>query len=82
MTVPPAPAAPGSIRSTATRSRPPQVAGMLVSDDGGELVEKARWSTQSREPFPGTNMRIIGYNYRPSNILAALGRAQLARLPR
>lgn len=55
--------------------------GMLVSDDG-ELVEKARfWSTQSREPFPWYEHEEIGYNYRLSNILAALGRAQLARLP-
>ena len=55
--------------------------GMLVSDDE-QLVEKARfWSTQSREPFPWYEHEEIGYNYRLSNILAALGRAQLARLP-
>ena len=45
-------------------------------------MEKARfWSTQSREPFPWYEHEEIGYNYRMSNILAALGRAQLARLP-
>ena len=55
--------------------------GMLVSDDE-QLVEKARfWSTQSREPFPWYEHEEIGFNYRLSNILAALGRAQLARLP-
>lgn len=55
--------------------------GMLVSDDE-ELVEQARyWSTQSREPLPWYEHEEIGYNYRLSNILAALGRAQLARLP-
>ncbi len=55
--------------------------GMLVSDDE-QLVEKARfWSTQSREPFPWYEHEEIGFNYRMSNILAALGRAQLARLP-
>ena len=55
--------------------------GMLISDDE-QLVEKARfWSTQSREPFPWYEHEEIGYNYRLSNILAALGRAQLARLP-
>ena len=55
--------------------------GMLVSDDE-QLIEKARfWSTQSREPFPWYEHEEIGYNYRLSNILAALGRAQLARLP-
>ncbi len=55
--------------------------GMLVSDDE-DLVEKARfWSTQSREPFPWYEHEQIGFNYRMSNILAALGRAQLQRLP-
>jgi dTDP-4-amino-4,6-dideoxygalactose transaminase len=55
--------------------------GMLVSEDQ-QLVDKARfWSTQSREPFPWYEHEEIGFNYRLSNILAALGRAQLARLP-
>lgn len=55
--------------------------GMLVSDDQ-EMIEKARFrSTQSREPFPWYEHEEIGFNYRMSNILAALGRAQLARLP-
>ena len=55
--------------------------GMLVSDDE-QLVDKARfWSTQSRGPFPWYEHEEIGFNYRLSNILAALGRAQLVRLP-
>ncbi len=55
--------------------------GMLVSADG-DLVEKARfWSTQSRQPLPWYEHEEIGFNYRMSNLLAALGRAQLARLP-
>lgn len=55
--------------------------GMLVSDDK-QLIEKARfWSAQSREPAPWYEHEEIGYNYRMSNILAALGRAQLERLP-
>ena len=55
--------------------------GMLVSDDEA-LIERARFrSAQSREPFPWYEHEEIGYNYRMSNILAALGRAQLARLP-
>lgn len=55
--------------------------GMLVSDDE-RLIEKARfWATQSREPYPWYEHEEIGFNYRMSNILAALGRAQLARLP-
>ena len=55
--------------------------GMLVSRNQS-IVEKVRhWSTQSREDFPWYEHNEIGYNYRMSNILAALGRAQLERLP-
>lgn len=55
--------------------------GMVVTDDGA-MAERIRfWSTQSREQFPWFEHEEIGYNYRLSNILAALGRAQLARLP-
>jgi dTDP-4-amino-4,6-dideoxygalactose transaminase len=54
--------------------------GMLLSDDEG-LARRARFlSTQAREPEVHYEHRHIGYNYRLSNILAALGRAQLARL--
>jgi dTDP-4-amino-4,6-dideoxygalactose transaminase len=54
--------------------------GMLLSDDP-ELAEHARFlSTQAREPVAHYEHRQIGYNYRLSNILAALGRAQLRRL--
>jgi len=55
--------------------------GALVTNDP-EIARKVRhWSTQSREPFPWYEHEEIGYNFRMSNILAALGRAQLARLP-
>ena len=55
--------------------------GMLVTDDD-DTARKARfWATQSREPFPWYEHEEIGFNYRMSNILAALGRAQLVRLP-
>jgi len=55
--------------------------GALVTDDP-EIARKVRhWSTQSRESFPWYEHREIGFNYRLSNILAALGRTQLARLP-
>ena len=37
-------------------------------------------STQAREPAPHYEHKEIGYNYRMSNVLAALGLAQLARL--
>lgn len=55
--------------------------GVLVTDDP-EVARKVRhWSTQSREPFPWYEHEEIGYNYRMSNVLAAIGRAQLTRLP-
>ena len=51
--------------------------GMLVSNDV-EAIEKARyWSTQARDPFTHYQHSEIGYNYRMSNILAAIGRGQL-----
>lgn len=54
--------------------------GMLLSDDA-ELVAHARkLSTQSREPVPWYEHTEVGYNYRLSNVLAALGRGQLERL--
>lgn len=54
--------------------------GMLVSDDP-EMINRARYlSTQARQPAPWYEHTEIGYNYRMSNILAALGRAQLAKL--
>ncbi len=54
--------------------------GMLLSDDG-DLMERARYlSTQARQPVPWYEHTDIGYNYRLSNLLAALGRAQLTRL--
>jgi dTDP-4-amino-4,6-dideoxygalactose transaminase len=55
--------------------------GMLVSHDP-EVVNRVRyWANQSREPQLWFEHEEIGYNYRLSNILAALGRAQLVRLP-
>ncbi len=54
--------------------------GMLASDDR-ELIEKARfWSQQAREPFAHYEHEEIGYNYRMSNVLAAIGRGQLLAL--
>ncbi|MCP4901448.1 MAG: aminotransferase class I/II-fold pyridoxal phosphate-dependent enzyme, partial [bacterium] len=51
--------------------------GALVSDDG-ELIEKARFlASQARDPAPHYEHSQIGYNYRMSNLLAALGRGQL-----
>ena len=51
--------------------------GMLASDDK-EFIDHARnLSQQAREPFPHYEHTQIGYNYRMSNILAAIGRGQL-----
>jgi len=51
--------------------------GMLVSAEK-ELVEKARFlATQARDPAPHYEHSEIGYNYRLSNVLAAIGRGQL-----
>ncbi|MFI7606154.1 DegT/DnrJ/EryC1/StrS family aminotransferase [Micromonospora sp. NPDC049366] len=54
--------------------------GMLVSDDPALLARARHLSTQAREPTPHYEHRETGYNYRLSNLLAALGRAQLVRL--
>jgi dTDP-4-amino-4,6-dideoxygalactose transaminase len=54
--------------------------GMLVTNNE-KFAEKVRfWATQSRENFPWYEHKEIGYNYRLSNILAALGKSQLNRL--
>ncbi len=51
--------------------------GMLVSSDP-KLIERARFlATQAREPAPHYEHSVIGYNYRLSNVLAAIGRGQL-----
>ena len=50
---------------------------MLASDDA-EFIEQARFlSQQARDPAPHYEHSQIGYNYRMSNILAAIGRGQL-----
>jgi len=51
--------------------------GMLASDDNA-FIEQARFlSQQARDPAPHYEHTQIGYNYRMSNILAAIGLAQL-----
>jgi dTDP-4-amino-4,6-dideoxygalactose transaminase len=54
--------------------------GMLVTDDADLARHVRKLSTQAREPVSHYEHTEIGYNYRLSNLLAALGRAQLARL--
>jgi dTDP-4-amino-4,6-dideoxygalactose transaminase len=54
--------------------------GMLLTDDA-DLAAHARYlATQARQPAVHYEHVDIGYNYRMSNLLAALGRAQLSRL--
>ncbi len=51
--------------------------GMLATNDT-ELARKARHlATQARDPAPHYEHSTIGYNYRMSNLLAGVGRAQL-----
>ena len=51
--------------------------GMLVSDDE-DLIDQARFlSQQARDPSPHYEHSTFGYNYRMSNIVAAIGRGQL-----
>ena len=51
--------------------------GMLVSDDEA-LVRKVRfWATQARDQAVHYEHSEMGYNYRMSNVLAAIGRGQL-----
>ncbi len=56
--------------------------GMLVGDDR-KLLDRARFlATQAREPTLHYEHRVVGFNYRMSNLLAAVGRAQLEGLDR
>ncbi len=54
--------------------------GMLVSHSEPLIAKARHLATQAREPFVHYQHSTIGYNYRLSNLLAALGRAQLAGL--
>jgi dTDP-4-amino-4,6-dideoxygalactose transaminase len=51
--------------------------GMLVTAKK-EWADRARFlATQARDPYPHYEHSVIGYNYRMSNLLAAVGRGQL-----
>ncbi|AMM19178.1 pyridoxal-5'-phosphate-dependent protein [Frondihabitans sp. PAMC 28766] len=54
--------------------------GMLLTDDEEVATTVKRLATQARQPVAHYEHTEIGYNYRLSNVLAALGRAQLTRL--
>lgn len=54
--------------------------GMLLTDDA-EIERTARHlATQAREKASHYEHEILGYNYRMSNVLAAIGSAQFSRL--
>jgi dTDP-4-amino-4,6-dideoxygalactose transaminase len=54
--------------------------GMVVTPDPA-VADRVRYlATQAREPVPHFEHTEVGFNYRLSNLLAAIGRAQLARL--
>ena len=55
--------------------------GAIVTDDCGLAERAKKRSQQSREKCAWYEHKEVGYNYRLSNILAAIGLAQLDRLP-
>jgi len=54
--------------------------GMLVSEDGALVAHALKLATQARDPAPHYQHSEIGFNYRMSNVLAGIGRAQLQLL--
>jgi dTDP-4-amino-4,6-dideoxygalactose transaminase len=54
--------------------------GMLVSDDEALIAEVRFLAQQARDSAPHYEHVTVGYNYRMSNILAGIGRAQLGVL--
>ena len=54
--------------------------GMLVAHDKALLDHARKLATQARDPAPHYEHSEIGYNYRMSNLLAAVGRGQLEAL--
>jgi len=51
--------------------------GMVVGSDERLLDHILKLATQAREPAPHYEHKEIGYNYRLSNLLAAVGRGQM-----
>jgi len=54
--------------------------GMLLSNHSKYIEQAKKLSTQAREPAIHYEHEELGYNYRMSNIIAAIGRAQLKQL--
>ncbi|WP_419784431.1 DegT/DnrJ/EryC1/StrS family aminotransferase [Maridesulfovibrio sp.] len=56
--------------------------GGLLASDNEEMISRARWlSQQAKEPEPYYEHKEIGYNYRMSNLVAAVGRGQVEVIP-
>ena len=55
--------------------------GMLLTSDPDKAQYVRYLATQAREPLVHYEHSELGYNYRMSSVCAALGRAQLSRLP-
>lgn len=51
--------------------------GMLVSEDEDAIREARVLASQARDPAPHYEHSKLGFNYRMSNVLAAIGRGQL-----
>ena len=54
--------------------------GMLLSNDRRHIELARKLATQAREPVAHYEHTMVGYNYRLSNLLAAVGRGQLRNL--
>ena len=54
--------------------------GALLADDALLVARARHLASQARQPAAHYEHAEVGYNYRLSNLLAAIGRAQLARL--
>jgi dTDP-4-amino-4,6-dideoxygalactose transaminase len=54
--------------------------GMLVSANKTAIQKARHLASQARDPAPHYQHSAIGYNYRLSNLLAAIGRGQLQQL--
>jgi len=51
--------------------------GMLLSNDCDAIIKARYWSTQARDPVVHYEHSEMGFNYRMSNVLAAIGLGQL-----
>ena len=54
---------------------------MLIARDAEAINHARSLASQARDPAPHYEHSQVGYNYRMSNVLAGIGRAQLASLP-